>query len=57
LQLTENENVLTPANWDPGEDVLVPHKPYTVDELKENPELENQFYNKGEYMWFKKMKK
>lgn len=57
LQLTENENVLTPANWDPGEDVLVPHKPYTVDELKENPELENQFYNKGEYMWFKKVKK
>ncbi len=57
LQLTQNENVLTPANWTPGDDVLVPHKPYTADELKENPDLENQYYNVGEYMWFKKMKK
>ncbi|QIA08064.1 peroxiredoxin [Draconibacterium halophilum] len=57
LQLTQKENVLTPLNWQPGDDVLVPHKPYTSDELEINPELENQYYNKGEYMWFKKMKK
>ncbi len=57
LQLTQKENVLTPYNWKPGDDVLVPHQPYTADELKANPDLENQYYNKGEFMWYKKMKK
>ena len=57
LQLTQKENVLTPYNWQPGDDVLVPHKPYTEDELKENPELKKQYYNKGEFMWYKKMDK
>jgi len=57
LQLTQKENVLTPYNWKPGDDVLVPHKPYTADELKENPELKNQYYHKGEFMWFKKNNK
>lgn len=57
LQLTQRENVLTPMDWQPGDDVLVPHKPYTSDELEQNPELKDQYYNKGEYMWFKKMKK
>ena len=57
LQLTQKENVLTPLNWRPGDDVLVPHKPYTEDELKKNPDLKNQYYNIGEFMWFKKVKK
>jgi peroxiredoxin (alkyl hydroperoxide reductase subunit C) len=57
LQLTQRENVLTPYNWKPGDDVLVPHQPYTLDELKENPELKNKYYNKGEFMWFKRMNK
>ena len=57
LQLTQKENVLTPLNWQPGDDVLVPHQPYTADELNKNPELKEQYYNKGEFMWFKKMKK
>lgn len=57
LQLSQRENVLTPFNWNPGEDVLVPHRPYTEEELKANPELKDQFYNKGEYMWFRKMNK
>lgn len=57
LQLTQKENVLTPMNWQPGDDVLVPHKPYSSEELEENPELKDQYYNKGEFMWFKKMKK
>ena len=57
LQLTQKENVLTPMNWQPGDDVLLPHKPYTSKELEQNPELKDQYYHKGEYMWFKKMKK
>lgn len=46
LQLTQKENVLTPYNWQSGDDVLIPHKPYTEDELKENPDLKNQYYNR-----------
>ena len=57
LQLTQQENVGTPMNWNPGDDVLVPHKPYTSDELKQNPELKEKYYNKGEFMWFKRMNK
>jgi peroxiredoxin (alkyl hydroperoxide reductase subunit C) len=57
LQLTQKENVLTPFNWSPGDDVLVPYPPYTDDELRENPELKNQYYNVGEFMWYKKMNK
>ena len=54
LQLTREENVRTPANWQPGEDVLVPHKPYFSDDLKDNPDLKNKYYKVGDYMWFKK---
>lgn len=57
MQLTQKENVLTPFNWRPGDDVLVPHNPYTIDELKKNPELKDQYYNVGEFMWYKKMNK
>jgi peroxiredoxin (alkyl hydroperoxide reductase subunit C) len=57
LQLTQKENVLTPFNWSPGDDVLVPYPPYTDDELGKNPELKNQYYNVGEFMWYKKMNK
>jgi len=57
LQLTQKENVLTPFNWKPGDDVLVPHNPYTIDELNKNPKLKDQYYNVGEYMWYKKMNK
>ncbi len=57
LQLTRKENVLTPLDWRPGDDVLVPYPPYTEEELEKNPELKDQYYNVGEFMWYKKMKK
>jgi len=57
LQLTQQENVGTPLNWEPGDDVLLPHKPYTSDELEQNPELKDKYYNRGEFMWFKRMNK
>lgn len=55
LQLTQKENVLAPFDWKPGDDVLVPYPPYTDDELKKNPDLKNQYYNVGEFMWYKKL--
>lgn len=56
LQTADREVVCTPANWQMGEDVIVPHYPYTDGELAANPELKNDFYNVGGYMWFKKTK-
>ena len=54
LQTTDNAKVFTPANWEKGGDLLVPHFPYTNDQLTEDPEIANKFYNVGNRMWFKK---
>jgi len=57
LQTADRELVATPANWKAGEDVIVPHYPYTNGELAANPELKDNYYNVGGYMWFKKENK
>lgn len=57
LQTTDQAKVLTPANWNEGDDVLVPYFPYTKEQLAENPELKDNFYNVGDRMWFKKVDK
>ena len=54
LQTTDEAKVLTPANWNKGDDVMVPYFPYTQEQLEVNPELENDFYNVGNRMWFRK---
>lgn len=56
LQTTSNELVLTPANWNEGDDVMVPYRPYRDEQLADNPELEEDFYPVGNRMWFKKVK-
>jgi peroxiredoxin 2/4 len=57
LQTADRELVATPANWKAGDDVIVPHYPYTDSELASNPELKDNYYNVGGYMWFKKENK
>ena len=52
---TGKDHYLTPANWQVGDDVLVPQFPYTERELMANPDLKYSFYNVGSFMWFKKM--
>ena len=54
LQTADKERVCTPANWQVGDDVIVPRYPYTNAELADNPEIKDDFYNVGGYMWFKK---
>lgn len=56
LQATDKEMVYTPANWMPGDDVLVPYFPYTDKELKDNPKVADNFYNVGHLMHFRKSK-
>jgi peroxiredoxin (alkyl hydroperoxide reductase subunit C) len=55
LQTAERNNVLTPANWNPGDEVLI-HAPATIEEsaelkAKNNPDLRSFTW----YMWFKKL--
>lgn len=55
LQTADQNQVLTPANWNEGDDVMVPYFPYTTKELESNPELKDQYYSIGNRLWFKKM--
>lgn len=56
LQTADRDLVCTPANWQLGDDVIVPHYPYTNEELAANPDIKDNYYNLGGYMWFKKEK-
>ena len=49
------DRYLMPANWQKGDDVLIPHYPYTESELNANPDIKMSYYNVGSFMWFKKM--
>lgn len=55
LQTTEEARVITPANWEKGDDVMVPYFPYTKAQLIANPELKEEYYSMGNRMWFKKI--
>lgn len=57
LQTADKELVCTPGNWEAGDDVIVPHYPYTDGELAVNPQLKDEYYNVGGYIWFKKANK
>ncbi|HEY3371569.1 MAG TPA: redoxin domain-containing protein [Prolixibacteraceae bacterium] len=57
LQTADKESVYTPANWNPGDDVLIGHFPYTEKELADNPNLKDDYYNLGDRIWFKKANK
>jgi peroxiredoxin (alkyl hydroperoxide reductase subunit C) len=54
LQTVDQAKVLTPANWEKGEDVMVPYYPYTKEQLAANPALKDEYYSMGNRMWFKK---
>lgn len=56
LQTAYASQLMTPVNWEPGEDLLVPHYPYTQAELANNPALEKEYYNLG-LLWYKKSSK
>jgi peroxiredoxin (alkyl hydroperoxide reductase subunit C) len=54
LQTSEREEVLIPANWKQGDNLLMKYVPYTSEELANNPELANQYYKVGINMWYRK---
>lgn len=54
LQTADEAKVLTPANWNEGDDVLIPHFPYTSEQLANDPDIKNNYYSVGERLWFRK---
>jgi peroxiredoxin 2/4 len=48
------QNCVLPVNWKPGEDVMVPHFPFTDEQIKKDPSLKNDYYNYGPFIWFRK---
>ncbi|MFZ4741063.1 MAG: peroxiredoxin [Bacteroidales bacterium] len=55
LQIADNNEVLTPANWKPGKDVLIP-SPKTMEESdKLKAKNKSGYYNLTWYMWFRKL--
>tara|TARA_R110002050_G_scaffold292161_1_gene447318 strand:- start:2500 stop:3273 length:774 start_codon:yes stop_codon:yes gene_type:complete len=54
LQTADRTKMLMPANWNEGDDMMVPHFPYTQLDLANNPDLVKEYYNVGNRMWFKK---
>ena len=53
---TGKDRYLIPANWQVGDDVMVPQFPYTEKQLQADPDLKYAYYNVGSFMWFKKTK-
>ncbi len=56
LQTTDRMYVYTPANWEQGDDYLVPYFPYTKAEVAANPEVKDLYYEVSDRMWFMKAK-
>ncbi len=48
------QNCVLPVIWEPGEDVMVPHFPFTEEQIKAKPSLKNDYYNYGPFIWFRK---
>jgi peroxiredoxin (alkyl hydroperoxide reductase subunit C) len=54
LQTSEKEQVMTPANWKYGDDVLMKTIPYQESDLVNNPGLKDKYYLIGINMWYRK---
>jgi peroxiredoxin 2/4 len=54
LQIAGNENVLTPVNWKPGEDVMIQSPKTTEEADKLQKKNDPNLYSLTWYMWFMK---
>lgn len=54
LQYSEKEQVLMPANWNYGKDVLMKYVPYTDEDLQRDPTLKDQYYKVGINLWYRR---
>ncbi len=56
LQMSDDDNVLMPANWQEGFDVLIPSPKSVADSDKMKDKNNPKLYSYAWYMWFKKEK-
>ena len=56
LQTSEKHNVLMPANWTPGQDVMLPSPKTSTEVEKSGRNNEPDLYSISWYMWFRKMR-
>jgi peroxiredoxin (alkyl hydroperoxide reductase subunit C) len=56
LQMADGKNVLTPANWMPGGEVLIPAPKTEADADKLAAKKDPDLHELAWYMWFKKVK-
>ncbi len=54
LQTTQEALVYTPANWEKGDDVIVPYNPTFNAKTTDTESLQN-YYKMGNRIWFKKV--
>jgi peroxiredoxin 2/4 len=54
LQTAQASKLCTPADWNPGDDLIVPHFPYTEEEMAKNPKILDDFRSVGSFVWYRK---
>lgn len=54
LQTAEASKLCTPVNWEPGQDLIIPHYPVTTEQMIKDPEIIDDYYSIGSFLWFKK---
>ena len=57
LQTTDQANVLTPANWNNGDHLIVPYNPNSYKSTADNSNVKDEYYSVGNQLWFKKIDK
>jgi len=55
LQTSDEQKVLTPANWNEGDDLITRGRPFRLEDYEANPEkYDSQYYHLEDMIWFKK---
>lgn len=55
LKTTQKEKVMTPANWNQGDDVIIPYNPTSYSENADNSNIDKEYYSVGNRLWFKRI--
>jgi peroxiredoxin (alkyl hydroperoxide reductase subunit C) len=54
LQTAGASKLCTPVNWKPGGDLIIPRYPVTAEQMMKDPEILDDYYSVGSFLWFKK---
>jgi peroxiredoxin (alkyl hydroperoxide reductase subunit C) len=54
LQTASASKLCTPVNWEPGGDLIIPRYPVTAEQMMKDPEILDDYYSVGSFLWFKK---